>query len=201
MGQLGKYTTYVGGSKTAARTLLGTLYPNGPFATMMGDEDAAKKAVYTQATADPGQANPDNFAPEGAATGGGGLQPKGGLQAGDSGMFPQGVNLTFTPVDPNLIPDVSKVAWKNAGDPINGYVPDITSPSKGPHHTDGASKDQKPDAAVLAEVVALATDEDTSGDNLRNPASDGPAIYKANLGVASPPQLGASKLGDSGGNV
>ncbi len=196
MGQLGKYTTYVGGSKTPAYTLLASLYPNSPFASMLGDEKTAQEAVYTQATADPGADNPGDYQAEGKATGGGGIQPKGGTQAGDSGMFPSGVDLSF-----GGSPDVTTVKWVNPGDPANGYVPDITSPTAGPGHTEGTDKTGDP-TGTLPEIKALATTSDPSGQNLRDPSKDGPAIYKANLGVAGPPPaLGAVTKGDSGGNV
>lgn len=203
MGQLGKYTTYVGGNKNAARTLLATLYPNGPFNGMLGDEVTARAAVYTQATADPGADNAGDFQAEGKATGGGGLQPKGGIQAGDGDMGLGTVNLNF-----GGAPDVSKIKWsdpnsagKTAGNPANGYIPDITSPTAGPGHTEGSDKTGDP-TGTIPEIQALATTSDPTGQNLKDPSSDGPAIYKANLGTATPlPAIGASTKGDSGGNV
>jgi len=180
MGQLGKYTTYVGGSANPAHALLATLYPNNPFATMLsnGDESKAQAAVLAVATSNPG---PD--------PNGGGLQPKGGIQQGDLGMFPTGVDLTF-----GASPDVSKVKWAKPGDPANGYIPDITSPTAGPGHTQGTDKTGDP-TGTIPEIKLLATDEDPSDQNLRDPSSDGPAIYKNNaIGAPQTP-------GDSGGNV
>jgi hypothetical protein len=188
MGQLGKYTTYVGGAATPAHTLLSTLYPDGPFATQLsnGDEAKAQAAVLAVATSNPG---PD--------PNGGGIQPAGGIQAGDLGMFPIGVDLTFsgqTLSPPNSPPDTSKVVWTNPGDPANGYIPDITSPTAGPGHTEGTDKTGNP-TGTIPEIVAESTDTDASGEDLRNPIKDGPAIYGNN--ALGQPQT----LGDSGGNV
>jgi len=180
MGLLGKYTTYVGGGANPAHALLATLYPNAPFAKMLanGDEKKAQDAVTAVATSDPG---PD--------PNGGGLQPKGGVQAGDLGMFPTGVNLAFQGG-----PDVSKIKWKNPGDPANGYIPDVTSPTAGPGHTQGTDKTGDP-SGTIPQIQAEATNEDPSDQGLRDPSNDGPAIYKNNT-VGQP-----QKLGDSGGNV
>src|SRR5579885_2375692 len=102
MGQLGRYTTYVGGGASPAHALLATLYPNSPFAKALsnGDEVKAQGIVSAIATSDPG---PD--------PNGGGIQPKGGIQAGDLQMFPTGVDLTFSGA-----PDISKIKWS---DPSN----------------------------------------------------------------------------------
>ena len=56
----------------------------------------------------------------------GGILPANGLQAGDPGMFPTGVDLSF-----GNSPDITTVKWAKAGDPANGYVPDVTSPGAG----------------------------------------------------------------------
>lgn len=185
MGQLGRYTTYVGGVATKAHTLLSKLFPNGPFSDntqgaplAKGDEKAAQAIVQAVATSDPG-ADPN----------GGGLLPKGGVQAGDLGMFPSGVDLSF-----GGAPDVSTVKWSRPGDPANGYIPDVTSPTAGPGHTEGTDKTGDP-TDTIAQIQADATTSDPSRQNLRDPSADGPAIYKNNT-IGSP-----QKLGDSGGNV
>jgi hypothetical protein len=177
MGLLGKYTTYVGGMASDAHKLLVKLFPNNPFAVPLtqGDEVAAQKLVIAVATA-----NVD-------ANGVGGLQPANGQQTGDLGMFPTGVDMSF-----GGSPDVSTVKWTNPGDPANPYTPDISSPPDG--GTDGLDKNVDPQFSV-ADAQAIATDEDTRGDDLRNPASDGPAVYKNNA-IGAP-----QKMGDSGGNV
>ena len=174
MGLLGKYTTYVGGAATDAHKLLAKLFPSSPFATPLtqGDEKAAQKIVTDVATAK-------------VVNGVGGIQPSDGQQAGDLGMFPTGVPLGY-----GASPDVSKVAWANAGDPANPYMPDVTSPPNG--GTDG--KDKNADPKIKVGDLPF-TSEDTAGSDTRNPSNDGPAIY-SNNSIGSP-----QKLGDSGGNV
>lgn len=176
MGLLGKYTTYVGGVATDAHKLLSRLFPGGPFATPLtqGDEKAAQKLVIDVARAN-------------VQAGVGGIQPSDGVQAGDLGMFPTGVQLGF-----GDSPDVSTVKWTNPGDPASPYIPDVSSPGAG--KTDGKDKTTDPTDTVPG-ITAVATTEDPAGQNLRNPVSDGPAVYGNNT-------LGApQKLGDSGGNV
>ena len=69
-----------------------------------------------------------------------GIIPASGHQSGDPDMFTQGVKLDYTgEVDGVSAPDLSEVKWKKPGDPIGGYVPDISSP--GPGKTDGVQKD------------------------------------------------------------
>lgn len=193
MGTLGKYTQYVGGVATAAHKLLSTLFPDGPYGDntpgtplAKGDETAAQALIIAVATSNPG---PD--------PNGGGLQPSSGMQAGNLQIFPAGVDLSFAGKAlsaPNGPPDPSTVAWKNPGDPANGYIPDITSPTAGPGHTLGKDKTGDP-TATIPEIVAEATDQDPVGQDTRNPIKDGPAIYSSNT-VGNP-----QKLGDSGGNV
>lgn len=187
MGQLGRYTTYVGGSANPAHALLATLFPDSPFAKWLpnGDEAGAQAAVLTQATANPGADNPGTWGPEGAATGGGGIQPAGGIQAGDLQMFPTGVDLTF-----GGAPDTSKVKWVNPGDPANGYIPDVTSPTAGPGHTQGTDKTGDP-TGTIPQIVAEATDEDPSDQGTADPSVNGPAIYKSNT-IGQPQTPGSS---------
>ncbi len=174
MGLLGKYTTYVGGVATDAHKLISKLFPAGPFAKEVtaGDEKAAQQMVIATATAP-------------VVNGVGGLKPSDGVQAGDLGMFPAGVQLGW-----GDSPDVTSVKWTSPGGPGDPYIPDITSP--GPGKTDGLDKAQDP--GVTSNDVPR-TDTDPSGQNLRNPAKDGPSIY-ANNTIGSP-----QKMGDSGGNV
>ena len=176
MGLLGRYTTYVGGVQTAAHSLLSKLFPAGPFAAQLSNGDETKAQAQVQATATAKVVN-----------GVGGLQPSDGVQAGDLGMFPQGVPLGF-----GASPDVTMVKWTNPGDPANPYAPDITSP--GPGLTDGKDKNVDPKISV-ADIKATSTTEDVAGQNVRNPAQDGPAIYGNNF-------IGQKQVpGDSGGNV
>lgn len=176
MGQLGKYTTYVGGSATDAHKLLSKLYPASPFAVPLtaGDEAAAQAIVQTIAVAK-------------VVKGVGGIQPSDGVQAGDLGMFPNGVKLGF-----GDSPDVTQVKWVNPGDPASPYIPDVTSP--GPGKTQGRDKVVDPTSTVPG-IIAESTTDDVVGQNLRDPSNDGPAIYKNNT-LGNP-----QKLGDSGGNI
>jgi hypothetical protein len=177
MGQLGRYTTYVGGAATAAHTLLSEVFPadktNYPTVAALqvamagGNEVAAQKVIQTNATAN-------------VAAGVGGLQPANGQQQGDLGMFPVGVNLAF-----GGAPDVSKVKWTNPGDPANGYIPDVTSPTAGPGHTLGTDKTADP-SGTITQITAesMAGDgfgEDPKGEDLLNPLAEGPAIVSNNV--------------------
>jgi len=180
MGVLGRYTSYVGGgAATAAHALLGKLFPTGPLATQVanGDEKGAQALAQASATAK-------------VAAGVGGIQPADGIQAGDLGMFPAGVDLSFNytiAAAPNSPPDVSTVKWTNPGDPANPYTPDITSP--GPGLTDGTDKNVDP------KIAAGDINPSPSIADVRDPTTDGPAVSQNNT-IGSP-----QKLGDSGGNV
>jgi hypothetical protein len=181
MGVLGKYTSYVGGgAATAAHALLARLFPASPYAKQIanGDEKAAQAVAQAAATAK-------------VVAGVGGLQPSDGIQAGDLGMFPAGVDLTFAysvgQTPPNAVPDVSKVKWANPGDPANPFTPDITSP--GPGLTAGTDKNVDP------KISANDINPAPSVADTRDPSAEGPAVSKNNT-LGSP-----QKLGDSGGNV
>jgi len=72
-----------------------------------------------------------------------GLLPESGMQTGDLGMFPSGVDLTY-----GKAPNLADVSWRNPGDPANPYVPDVTSPGPGAPGTvrvDGIDKNSNPD--------------------------------------------------------
>lgn len=71
-----------------------------------------------------------------------GLLPEAGVQNGDLGMFPSGVDLTY-----KNSPNLADVAWTNPGDPANSYVPDVTSPGPGAAgvvRVEGSDKDANP---------------------------------------------------------
>jgi len=55
---------------------------------------------------------------------------------GDPSMFPTGVDMSY-----GAAPDLADVKWKNAGDPANAYVPDLSSP--GPTGGDSVNVDPK----------------------------------------------------------
>lgn len=182
MGLLGKYTTYVGGVATDAHKLLSKLFPaSAGYPTMQalqaaltaGKEVDAQNVIKANAIA-----NVD-------ATGVGGLVPANGVQQGDMGMFPTGVQLGF-----GDSPNIPAVAWAKAGDPASPYVPDVRSPDP----TTGQPQGTAPDAADVAQIEAEGTTEDPSRQNLVNPSAAGPKVYN-NTQVGVP-----QKLGDSGGN-
>lgn len=183
----GKYTTYAP-ALTDAHTLLNKLFHSSdavevpPTQDLVGKETEARAAVIATATA------------KVDANGVGGLVPSDGVQAGDLGMFPNGVDLSFQGTvglnPPNLPPDVSTVKWTKAGDPATPYFPDVSSP--GPGRTEGIDKDVDPKLAV-SDVKPTYPNPGTTEDT-RNPIAAAPLVYKAAT-------LGAvMKLGDSGGN-
>jgi hypothetical protein len=175
MGELGKYTTYVGGVATDAHKLLAKLFPGSPLAVPLtqGDEVAARKIVTDIATAK-------------VTNGVGGIQPSDGLQQGDLGMFPTPVPLGF-----GASPDVTTVKWNNAGDPASPYIPDTRSPDP----VTGQPNASAPDGADVNAIMAEGTKEDPARQDLRVPSKDGPAIY-GNSTIGKP-----QVKGDSGGNV
>lgn len=132
----GRYTTFV--DKASPRnSLLWKLFnrkaPNDAGVFYGGQEpsDNAKAAAAAVATATSNVSN-----------GIGGLIPTNGIQSGDTGMFPTGVNLKF-----GDSPDLTKVKWSKPGDPANSYVPDTSSP--GPGRTQGIDKDVDPEISAV----------------------------------------------------
>lgn len=183
----GKYTNYAA-SLTDAHTLLNKLFHSSdavevpPTQDLVGKETEARAAIIALATA------------KVDATGVGGLVPSDGIQAGDPGMFPDGVDLSFNGAvglaPPNSPPDVSTVKWTNPGDPATPYFPDLSSP--GPGRTEGTDKDVDPKLAV-SDVKPTYPNPGTTEDT-RNPVPTAGLVSKAaTLGAAM-------KLGDSGGN-
>ena len=127
----GRYTTYV--DKASSRnSLLWKLFnkkaPNDAGVIYGGQEPSsnvtAAAAIVARATAP-------------VVNGVGGVLPSSGNQAGDPGLFPNGVDLTF-----NNSPDLKDVKWSRPGDPANSFVPDTSSP--GPGRTSGIDKDEDP---------------------------------------------------------
>jgi len=127
----GRYTTFV--AKASPRnSLLWRLFnkkaPNDAGVFYGGQEPSSNDTAAAAAVA---------TATSNVVNGVGGLIPKNGVQAGDAGMFPSGVNLRFGDA-----PDLTDVKWNQAGDPANSYVPDTSSP--GPGRTQGIVKDVNP---------------------------------------------------------
>lgn len=119
------------------------------------------------------------------------LQPA--KQDGDISMFPQGVdmNYTYASVDPAAAPNIEKVEWKNAGDPANPYMPDVSSP--GPGNTDGVDKSVNPEIKTVD--VKPNYVPGAPGTGTKSPVSTNAKIIAANvLGIEA-------KKGDSGGNI
>lgn len=131
----GRYTSYV--SKASIRNsflwkLFNKKAPNDSGVFYGGqepsDNSAAAAAVVSRATSN-------------VVNGVGGLIPSDGIQAGDPGMFPTGVNLKY-----GNSPNLAEVEWKKPGDPANAYIPDVSSP--GPGRTLGTEKDENPEIEI-----------------------------------------------------
>jgi len=132
----GRYTMYV--DKASARnTLLWKLFnkkaPNDAGAFYGGQEPSSNSAAAAAAVA---------RATSNVSNGVGGLLPADGKQAGDSSIFPEGVNLNYQGTSTVSVPNLNDVEWKNPGDPSNAYVPDVSSP--GPGRAQGIDKDVDP---------------------------------------------------------
>lgn len=85
------------------------------------------------------------------------------LQKGDPGLFPVGVMLNFSGIPgTDVDADVSKVAWKNPGDPANPYVPDIRSPGV----ADGVDLKNNDTSVVTVNVDASSGDPRQSDPQL-----------------------------------
>lgn len=146
----GRYTTYVPVTSDrplgqSRNNLLWSLFNGrsdkgkflGETTGRQTDNNAAANAVLARAIS--------NVSSDGI----GGISPSNGQQAGDSTIFPSGVNLKYTGA-----PNLSEVTWDSqksniygqtptkSGSPANAYVPDISSP--GPGKTEGIDKDQNP---------------------------------------------------------
>ena len=186
MAGTGKYTVYAPPANDK-NTLLNKLFHSGdavekpPTQDLVGKESDARLAILAIATAP-------------VVAGVGGIQPSDGVQAGDLGMFPAGVNLDFSgklaTVQPPDTTEGKDVKWTKAGDPANAYMPDISSP--GPGKTEGTDKDVDPGIAakdIKPNYVAGGPNTGT-----RDPSVTDPKVIAANI-------LGVSgKLGDSGAN-
>jgi hypothetical protein len=125
----GKYTTYAP-QATNRNSLLNKLFKgnstiSNPLQDLTGKEEDARAQTIARAKA--------LLTPE--------------VQQGDPGHFPNGVKMTYVGDDNGVqAPDLTKVKWEGAGDPANGYTPDISSP--GPGFTDPLSKNVDPKITV-----------------------------------------------------
>lgn len=169
MAGTGKYTTYAPPASDK-NTLMNKLYRSDDAAQqpivqdLVGKENEAREAIV--------------------ALGRSYLQPA--HQQGDLGHFPTGVNLNYSDA-----PDVTEVAWENAGDPANPYTPDISSP--GPGKTAGTDKDQDPDLSTTDLKPNYVPGAPNTGT--KSPSATNSKIIAANaLGVPG-------VVGDSGANT
>lgn len=163
MSGQGKYTVYAPPANDK-NTLMAKLYPAAPTAELVGKETEARVATVDLARTH--------------------LTPA--VQQGDMGYFPQGVQMDYQGA-----PDLTTVEWTNAGDPSNGFFPDISSP--GPGKTDGTDKDSDPELRTIDVKPNYVVGSPNGG-------TTSPATTNAKLVAAS--LLGVpGAMGDSGANT
>ena len=167
----GRYTTYVPVA-SARNTLLRELFNSkaangvGVFYGKVDETDNINAAAAAVAAA---TANVN-------ASGVGGVIPGNGQQAGDSSMFPTGVDLSF-----GNAPDITEVGWNTAGDPANSYVPDLSSP--GPGRTQGVEKDADPEITI-ADIKGETYIPGAPGTGTTSPSSTSTVLGAAPIGKA-----------------
>jgi hypothetical protein len=117
----GKYTTYheTDPVKIPRKNYRDSLFKGGPFSGLKAEE--VKEEVVNRG-------NKILRAEAG-----------GGKTSGDSSMFPNGVDLTYSGGGMQYGPANGSVPTDRAGDPMNAFVPDVSSP--GPGKTGGLDKD------------------------------------------------------------
>ncbi len=166
----GRYTTYV--DKASSRnSLLWKLFnkkaPDDAGVFYGGQEPSNNVTAAAAVTA-------RAIAP--VTNGVGGVIPSNGNQAGDPGMFPNGVDLSF-----GNAPNVADVKWVNPGDPANSFVPDISSP--GPGRTSGIDKDEDPKIGVKDIKSAYDTEKPPAlGEGTVSPSATSPKIGSSPIG-------------------
>lgn len=102
------------------------------------------------------------------------------LRGGDSGVQ-QGDPMTMgnVAIDYSGAPDTAKIEWKNPGDPINGYLPDITSP--GPGKVAGTDKDHVgDDAKALKEIPGQVKSGYVASEDSRSPSETSNKVHDNN---------------------
>lgn len=105
---------------------------------------------------------------------------------GDPSMFPTGVDMTY-----GAAPNITDVKWKNAGDPANPWVPDLSSP--GPSggesvNVDPKSKDKDPglSAADVKPDYVPGTPQsfgNTSGTGTVSPSATSTVLGTTSIGA------------------
>ena len=175
MAGKGKYTTYVSSDK-AKNDFMKKLYGSHSWIT----------SVDTQSDAiDAANALGNNVLRAG--------NTKGIVDTMDTSLGK--VDLTFSgggdsTMQPPEIVSGADGSWKQAGDPANSYVPDITSP--GPGKAEGVDKVSDPKIKAGDIKPNLPIGSTTNGT--RSPALVGPKVYAGNtLG-------GVMQMGKSGGD-
>lgn len=118
MAGQGKYTIYAPVS-SEKNILLGKLFKHGPASDFVGNEVDYRSIVVNS----------------------GNTKLKPSLQTGDNTIFGSAVSLDYAGA-PDILAGADNL-WKNAGDPANSYVPDVSSP--GPGKTDGVDKSADPE--------------------------------------------------------
>ena len=117
---------------------------------------------------------------EGQAVGVANLSGDKYLRGGDKGIQ-QGDPMTLGNVAINFshAPDTSTIEWKKPGDPIDGHVPDITSP--GPGKTEGTNKDHAgDDLALLKKIPKQLKAGYVVTDDTKSPSSTSEKLHDNN---------------------
>lgn len=181
----GRYTTYVpvaSSRNTLLRNLFNSRADNGAgvfYGTpdQTNNIEAAKEAVKR--------------ATDKVTAGVGGLLPSEANQAGDAGMFPEGVDLKF-----GGAPNLAEVSWASAGGrggPANPYTPDLSSP--GPGKTEGVQKEIAPAGITVADVKGAAYVPGAPNTGTTSPSATSGDIGSVRLGtLGTPLKMGKSSV-------
>lgn len=172
MSGQGKYTKYAPPASDKnvrlAKLFAGNSKEENPLAGLVGKEDDARLTTVARAKAY--------------------LTPK--HQAGDVGLFPNGVNLDFTG-DTQSPPNFEDVKWQKAGDPALPYAPDVRSPGPGVTSAEVSEILQSKPTDTVADVVGDGYVPGAPGTSTKSPAQTTPAIARSNdLGQGN--KLGSS---------
>ena len=104
-------------------------------------------------------------------------------QSGDPEMFPNGVDMSYTGKFASSTPPGAKFDEKfvptKAGDPMNAFVPDISSP--GPGRTEGVEKELENNPKYTPDQYAQTIGGSyVEGEGTRLPSDEG-LVWKANV--------------------
>lgn len=151
----GKYTTYNSNS-SARKTFLASLFKASPYADKGPEEVRSEVVSLGNGVLRAGAAN--------------------GVAAGDSQMFPKGVDLTYSGKNLPYGPSDGDVKVDAIGAPMNAYVPDVSSP--GPGKTDGLDKNPELNPKLKPEEYKEGYVETA---NTKLPAETSAKVYSANV--------------------